>query len=184
MNDSKIYSYINGNRLDIELLMHDYTNYIYTIIRNNYTNLSDEDAEEIVLDVFITLWNNQNRLDRNKKMSSYIAGITRNLIKKKYRNLYDFDNIEDYEQLLSDIDNIELHLINIEENKAINEEICKLKRDDKDIFQLYYYHEKLVKDIAKYYHVSENKIKLKLFRIRKRLNKNLKKRGFYLDENR
>ena len=183
MNDSKIYSYINDNRLNIELLMHDYTNYIYTIIRNNYTNLSDEDAEEIVLDVFITLWNNQNKLDINKKMSSYIAGITRNLIKKKYRNIYNNDNIEDYE-MLQDIENIELNFIKKDENIVINEEINKLKETDKDIFFMYYYEDMKIKDIANYYKVSENKIKLKLFRIRKKLNKNLKKRGYNIYEKR
>ena len=177
MNDSKIYSYINDNRLNIELLMHDYTNYIYTIIRNNYTNLSDEDAEEIVLDVFITLWNNQNRLDINKKMSSYIAGITRNLIKKKYRNSYNNDNIENYE-MLQDIENIELSFVTKDENIAINEEVDRLKQEDKEIFYMYYYDEFKIKDIANYFKVSENKIKLKLFRIRKKLNKNLRKRGY------
>ena len=43
------------------LAMKDYNNYIYKIIRNKYNNFSDEDIEEIVLDVFITLWNNQNK---------------------------------------------------------------------------------------------------------------------------
>ena len=183
MNDSKIYSYINDSRLNIELLMHDYTNYIYTIIRNNYTNLSDEDAEEIVLDVFITLWNNQNKLDINKKMSSYIAGITRNLIRKKYRNIYNNENIDDYELVLSNIENIEMSFINKDENKVINEEISKLKQKDKDIFHMYYYEEMKIKDIANYYKVSENKIKLNLFRIRKKLKKNLKKRGYNIYEN-
>lgn len=182
MNDNKIYSYINDNKLNIELLMKDYTNYIYTIIRNNYKSLSEEDTEEIALDVFITLWNNQNKLDINKKMSSYIAGITRNLIKKKYRSIYNDDNIEDYELVLSDIENIELKFVTKEENKAINDEVNRLKTEDRDIFYMYYYNEMKIKDIAKYYKVSENKIKLKLFRIRKKLSKRLKKRGFDINE--
>lgn len=182
MNDNKIYSYINDNKLNIELLMKDYTNYIYTIIRNNYKCLSEEDTEEIALDVFMTLWNNQNKLDINKKMSSYIAGITRNLIKKKYRSIYSDDNIEDYELVLSDIENIELKFVTKEENKVINDEVNRLKTEDRDIFYMYYYNEMKIKDIAKYYKVSENKIKLKLFRIRKKLSKRLKKRGFDINE--
>ena len=83
MNNQKIYNYIDDNKLDIQMVMNDYTNYIFSIIRNDYINFSDEDIEEIVLDVFFTLWNNQSKLDINKKMSSYIAGITKNLIKKK-----------------------------------------------------------------------------------------------------
>ena len=85
MNNQKIDNYMNGKILNIELAMKDYNNYIYKIIKNKYNNFSDEDIEEIILDVFLTLWNNQNKLDINQKMSSYIAGITKNLIKKKYR---------------------------------------------------------------------------------------------------
>ena len=67
MNNQKIYNYMDGKILNIELAMKDYNNYIYKIIRNNYNNFSDEDVEEIILDVFLTLWNNQNKLDINQK---------------------------------------------------------------------------------------------------------------------
>ena len=114
MNNNKIFSYISDNKLDIEKVMDEYSNYVYVIIKNSYTNFSNEDIEEIALDVFLTLWNNQNRLNYNKKLSSYIAGITRNLIKKKYRDIINTDNIEDYEMILSDIENIELNFIHKE----------------------------------------------------------------------
>ena len=103
MNNQKIDNYMNGKILNIELAMKDYNNYIYKIIKNKYNNFSDEDIEEIILDVFLTLWNNQNKLDINQKMSSYIAGITKNLIKKKYRTNNNDENIEDYENTIIDI---------------------------------------------------------------------------------
>ena len=103
MNNQKIYNYMDGKILNIELAMKDYNNYIYKIIKNKYNNFSDEDIEEIILDVFLTLWNNQNKLDINQKMSSYIAGITKNLIKKKYRTNNNDENIEDYENTIIDI---------------------------------------------------------------------------------
>ena len=92
------------------------------------------------------------------------------------------DNIEDYELVLSDIENIELKFVTKEENKVINDEVNRLKTEYRDIFYMYYYDEMKIKDIAKYYKVSENKIKLKLFRIRKKLSKRLKKRGFDINE--
>ena len=103
MNNQKIYNYMDGKILNIELAMKDYNNYIYKIIKNKYNNFSDEDIEEIILDVFLTLWNNQNKLDINQKMSSYIAGITKNLIKKKYRTNNNDENIEDYENQIIEI---------------------------------------------------------------------------------
>ena len=74
-------SYFKDDVLQIEILMNDYTNYILTIIRNFNINLSEEDIEEIMLDVFLTIWNNQEKLIRECNMSPYIAGITKNLIK-------------------------------------------------------------------------------------------------------
>ena len=183
MNNQKIFNYIDDNKLNIQKVINDYTNYTLSIIRNNYINFSDEDIEEIVLDVFFTLWNNQNKLDINKKMSSYIAGITRNLIKKKYRdNKKINENIDEFEENLIDSSNIELSFIQREKSKIINEELKSLKTEDKKIFIKYYYDEKSINEIASNFKISESKVKSKLFRIRKRLYKALKKRGYISNE--
>ena len=137
MNNKKIYNYIDGKILNIELAMKDYNNYIYKIVRSQYNNFSDEDIEEIILDVFLTLWNNQKKLDINQKMSSYIAGITKNLIKKKYRTNNNDENIEDYENKIIDISNIEVSFIQREKSRIINNELNLMKLEDKDIFIQY-----------------------------------------------
>ena len=183
MNNQKIYNYIDDNKLDIQMVMNDYTNYIFSIIRNNYINFSDEDIEEIVLDVFFTLWNNQSKLDINKKMSSYIAGITKNLIKKKYRGNKNInENIDEFEENLIDSSNIELSFIQREKNKIINEELNSMKTEARNIFIKYYYYEKSINEIANDFKISEAKVKSKLFRIRKKLHKAFKKRGYISNE--
>ena len=83
---------------------------------------------------------------------------------------------------LSDIENIELNFIDKEKNQIIKEEMERLKEEDKTIFHLYYYDEKSIKDIAEHFNMSESKIKSKLFRIRKKLHKRLKKRGYDANE--
>lgn len=182
VKNRKIYNYMSNNILKIEDIMNDYTNYIYTIIRNSYVNLPDEDVEEIVLDVFLTIWNNQSKLDINKKLSSYIVGITRNLIKKKYRDYITNDNIEDYEEQLVDLTNIELIFSKNEKQKVILNELEKMKKEDKEIFIQYYYEERNIKEISKIFNVSESKVKSKLFRIRKKLKKVLNGRGYGTNE--
>lgn len=182
VKNRKIYNYMSNNILKIEDIMNDYTNYIYTIIRNSYVNLPDEDVEEIVLDVFLTIWNNQSKLDINKKLSSYIVGITRNLIKKKYRDYITNDNIEDYEEQLVDLTNIELRFSKNEKQKVILNELEKMKNEDKEIFIQYYYEERNIKEISKIFNISESKVKSKLFRIRKKLKKVLKGRGYGTNE--
>ena len=138
MEYRRIYDYIKDDKLKIEQVMDEYTNYIYKIIKNNTLRLTTEDIEEITLDVFLTLWRNTSKLEVNSSMSSYIAGITRNLIRLKYRELKMADNIDDYEDKIIDLSNIEIVLLNNEKYIIIMEELYKIKKEDKDIFISYY----------------------------------------------
>ena len=80
--------YYKNDKIDINQIIEDFTPYITTII-NNGTNekISFEDKEEIFSDTFFLLWKNIDRLNINTSLNSYLAGITRNLIKEKYRKL-------------------------------------------------------------------------------------------------
>lgn len=178
MKDKKIYDYIRNNELQIEKVLKDYTNYVYTIIRKACSKLPKEDIEEINLDVFLTLWKNQNKLNTNNNMSSYIAGITKNLIKQKYRLIKTSDNILDYEEHLVSTLNIELIHSKNEQNAIIVNELKKLKEEKRSIFILYYYEDKSIKQISSLKKLSESKVKTELFRIRKKLETALKKKGY------
>lgn len=178
VKDKKIYDYIRNNELQIEEVLKDYTNYVYTIIRKVCSNLPKEDMEEINLDVFLTLWKNQNKLNTNNNMSSYIAGITKNLIKQKYRFIKTNDNILDYEEHLISTLNIELIHSQNEQNTIIISELKKMKSEKRKIFLLYYYENKSIKQISSLKKLSESKIKTELFRIRRKLETALKKKGY------
>lgn len=162
------------NELNIELVMQDFINYIYIIIKNASNNLTAEDIEEITSDVFLTVWNNRQKLDIEKALSPYIAGITKNLIKKKYRSSKTFENIEDYEGKLIGIEGIDLYSEEDEQNEVIIKELKKLKEEDKKIFMMFYYEYKKIKEISNILDISESKVKMKLHRIRKKLRQNLK----------
>lgn len=177
MKDAQIYNYFNNNTLLIEEIVNDFSNYIYTIIRNSNLKITDEDIEELIGDVIFTIWKNREKLDINKKAAPYIAGITKNLIKKKYRDMKIFDNIEDYEDILIEDSNIERQFIENERNKEIMKHLDNLKEEDKKIFLLYYFNEKSINEIANEWKMSESKVKSKLFRARKKLKKYLKERG-------
>lgn len=182
VKNKKIYSYINNNNLEIEKIVNDYTNYIYTIIRNTSINFLQEDIEEIILDVFLTLWNNQEKLNINNSMSAYIAGITRNLIKKKYREIKICNNIEDYEEELICLQNLEIGFVQNEKTKIIQNELEKLKVEDREIFVEYYYAQRSIREISIIFNITESKVKSKLFRIRRTLRKALKKGGYGYNE--
>ena len=182
LEDRKIYYYMESNKIKVEEVIKDYSNYIYKIIRNFNLNLSTEDAEEVVLDVFLALWKNTERLDINQSMTAYIGGITKNLIKYKFRGLQISDNIDDYQEKISDFENVEEIIIENQRQKIILEELNKFKKEDKAVFVEYYYENSSIKDIGEKLKMSESKVKSKLFRVRKKLSKSLKEMGYGYEE--
>ena len=178
----KIQNYIVNNELEMEKIIKNYNNYISTIIHNSHSTFSKEDEEEIIMDVYLTLWNNKQKLDINKSMSAYIAGITKRVILKKCRNNKQIENLEDYSNQLVGEKNIELNYFESQQNQSILNEIERMKEIDREIFVSYYYEERKIKEIAIIFDMSESKVKSKLFRIRKKLNGILKKGGYDYNE--
>ena len=60
--------YFSNNKLNLEMIINDYYNYIKTII-NNSTNISEEDSEEIISDVFYIIWKNCDKIEKNSRDS-------------------------------------------------------------------------------------------------------------------
>lgn len=178
----KIQDYYKDNKLDLEKTIDEYSRYIYTIIANMPTQqLSKEDIEEIISDTFFILWKNQNKLDKSKEISPYIAGITRNLIKEKIRASRIHTDISDHENQVQDSFKIDMFCEQREKIAIINKALESMKKVDIEIFELYYYSSMRYNEIAKILNISAFSIKSKLFRIRKKIKKELLKRG-YSDE--
>lgn len=173
MNSCKeIKYYIKNNELDLEKIINEYSSYTATIIDNMARNsLNDEDKEEIVSEVFFILWKNKNKLNVNKYLSSYIAGITRNVVKEYLRKVKINFNISDYENILYNYDKIDLLDDNVEEISKIEEKLKNMKKIDKTIFLDFYYSFKSIKDIAKEQKISEFSVKQRLYRIRNKIRK-------------
>ena len=173
MNSCKeIKYYIKNNELDLEKIINEYSSYTATIIYNMSRNsLKDEDKEEIVSEVFFILWKNKDKLNINKYLSSYIAGITRNVVKEYLRKIKINFNISDYENSLYNYDKIDLLDDNVEEISKIEEKLKNMKKIDKTIFLDFYYSFKSIKDIAKEQKISEFSVKQRLYRIRNKIRK-------------
>ena len=173
MNNCKeIKHYIKNNELDLEKIINEYSSYTATIIDNMVRNsLKDEDKEEIVSEVFFILWKNKNKLNINKYLSSYIAGITRNVVKEYLRKVKINFDISDYENSLYNYDKIDLLDDNVEEISKIEEKLKNMKKIDTTIFLDFYYSSKSIKDIAKEQKISEFSVKQRLYRIRNKIRK-------------
>lgn len=183
--DRKICSYFNNNELSIDKVISDFEDYVYVIIKNSSSKIKEEDIEEIKLDVFFTIWKNQNKLQKEKEMSPYISAVTKNLILKKYRTLKkensnsledNYNNIENETKFTIDL---EVELINNEKIKILEKNLKEMKKENQDIFFLYYYEGLKISEISKRLGFSIPKIKAKLFKTRRKLKKVLEERGYY-----
>ena len=180
-NENAIYMYIKDNVLDIDKIIDDFSGYLYTIIQNA-GNFMKEDIEEIISDTYLILWNNQYKLDLDKKLSPYLVGIVKNLIKQKYKIFNNsYENIECYEDILITNERLDVVIENNEINRKIIELLNELKQDDKEIFYEYYFYSRKIKEIASINNISESKVKVMLHRTRNKLRKELLKGGYSLN---
>ncbi len=172
----------NNNNFDIEKMIKKYSNYVYKIINNTVTEqVTIEDKEEIISDVFFILWQNQNIIDKNKDIKAYIAGITKNVIKIKLKKVKKTSkaecDIDDFQNFLHTEKSTESILEKNEDFEQLVQEIKRLESDEYEMLINYYYKGKKIKEIANEFKISESKVKVTLYRIRKKLKKILKKRG-------
>lgn len=135
-----IEDYKENQELKIEKIVNEYSGYVYTIIKNlSSQNLSQEDIEEMIADAFFVVWKNQTKLEDELKISSYLAGIVKNLLREKTRKIRVNKNLEDYENVLADTK--DLYEIYEEQEKAelIQRTLQNMSEEENQIFKLFYY---------------------------------------------
>lgn len=165
--------YVENEQLNIEQVIKDYSGYVYTTIINISENLSDEDIEEILSDVFFIFWKKKDTLKKDDKISFYLVGIAKNLIKEKYRKQKGNLNIDDFENNISTNDDIYEYY----EEKCRIEQIQKIVNNlddiDKAIFRMFYYNNQKSKEISRKLKMNEITIRSRLHRIRKQIKENI-----------
>ena len=177
MKEKKLENYITNKSINLDRIVDDYTPYLRKIIQNMVgNNLTEEDKEEIMSDAFFILWKKYKENIKINYLDSYLAGITRNLVKEKLKTLkYNID-IEQCKNLI-EYSNLETYLQEREEINELYNKISNLKEIDIKIIKMFYYSNKLIKDIAKELKTSEVNVKTRLHRIRKKIKKELRKGG-------
>lgn len=132
-----------------------------------------EDAEEVAQDGFVKAFNSLSTFRGEAKFSTWLYKIiyykSLDRIKKNKREQTSML----YEEITSDIlDEMEngLDLMMEQERKEIiNRCIAKLNGKDAALIEFYYFEELTIKEIAKITDLTEDNIKIKLYRSRKQL---------------
>lgn len=181
MNEkNKISDFKDTNELDIEKIIKEYSNYVFKVIKNiSRNNLTMEDIEEIIVDVFLVIWKNREILEADKEIKPYLASVTHNLTKKKISSMIKrFEDVEYEDNLVNSKYDLN-EILDVKLKKAEIDYILNTLSDEEyKIFTMFYYFSKKCKEIAKELGISDVKVKTKLHRIRNKIKKKLNERGY------
>jgi RNA polymerase sigma-70 factor (ECF subfamily) len=167
---------LNGNVNDYAFLVEKYKHMVFTLTIRIVKNR--EEAEEVSQDVFVKAYKNLNNFKGESKFSTWIYKIayyaSLDLLKRNKRQISS-ENIDVIkERDLGNTDDSLKHLYDKERKQIINDALLKLSEDERVIITLYYFEELPIKEISKVVDLSEDNIKIKLFRSRKKLAELLK----------
>ena len=157
-------------------LMERYTPYVAAIVRNiTDPPLQAEDVEEVVSDVFLSLWHNAADVEEGK-LRPWLAAVTRNRAKDKLRALHLSLPLEE-DALELTAEDPETETLRREAIRTTKEAVDALGEPDRSIFRRYYYLYQKTDEIAAEMGVKPSVVRNRLSRGREKLKKILVERG-------
>jgi RNA polymerase sigma factor (sigma-70 family) len=128
------------------------------------------DAEDVSQEVFWRVFNYIKKFDTDKKFFSWIYAIEMNVIKGSFKNKKNkiVEVSEDFFEQISFNDN---SLLSTEDKIVLFNAIDKLEDDEKNLLFLKYMEDLSIKEIADAFELSEDNIKVKIFRAKEKLQK-------------
>jgi len=162
---------LKGDTRSFGVLVERYQDFVFTIV---YRMVKvREEAEEVSQDTFIKAFESLASYRGEAKFSSWLYSIAYrkalDSIRKNKKNKTSeiIDDITEGE--IDSIDNA-LHFLEVKERKkTIQECILKLSEEEAAIITLYYFDDQSVREIAVITKLSEDNVKIKLYRSRKKL---------------
>ncbi len=155
----------------LEQAIKTYTPYLATVIYNMAGDrISKEDGEEIISDVFITLWKNTDYINLEKgTVRSYLAAVARNLALRRINKEVFCSSLEDA-SIAQEHDNIDEKL----SSDTLWDTVKELGETDFEIFVRRYKYDEKIRTIAKAMGMNASTVKTHLMRGKKKLKKLLK----------
>lgn len=157
-----------------------YTPLVYTIVNNKLRNIcSIEDIEEIVSDVFVSIYKQRDSIDLSKgSLSAYISRIARNKAVDMLRANFKHNEIsidsDDFVIELEDKYNLEDSVEREELGNKLVKAIKELGEPDSTIVYRRYYLGQSSKEIAQNMDLTHDNVRQRLSRALKKLEKSLK----------
>lgn len=181
-NEDKLLTGIKKRRRgSLEKAIDIYTPYVSVVVYNTIgTSMTKEDIEEVVSDVFISLWKSAESLDSEKgSLRTYLGAVARNCAINKLRQLSFCEELSD--SVVSELKSPDDTMAEAENRTMLLGLIKNLGEPDTEIFLRYYWYDESVSKISAVTGICRSTITTKLLRGRQKLKKNLTE-GMYGNE--
>ena len=141
------------------------------------------DVEECVNDTYLRTWNNIPPHVPDS-LVGYVCRIARNLAVSRLRHETAVKRNADFDLVLDELadiipsgNDVEAEVLAKELAAAVDRFLSELPYDDRFLFVRRYWYADSVKDIARAMHSRENRVSVRLFRLREKLRNTLNKEG-------
>lgn len=179
MNEEKLLRALgDGDVTALERIMKKYSGYVCTVTRNFSRGLlSNEDIDEISVEVFYKLWEHRGKLDLKIGLSAYLSAAARNAVKNRFRDRP--PPCEDISEL--DIPSgfsVEEQAERSETMACLEEGLKTLSPKQREIFLRFYLYGEQSSQIAIAMSISDNSVRTELHRARAKLKEYMSDRGY------
>ena len=157
-----------GSQKALETVIDRYGSYVKAIAANIIKpSMTDADVEEVVSDVFLSLWSHPGDPDRGS-LKGYLAAITRNKARDRLRSFHIVVPLEDdiFEVPVEDSYR-QIELAQLKE--AVKQVVDRLEEPDRTILLRYYYFYQKTDAIARDMGMNPATVRTKLARSRQKL---------------
>ena len=160
-----------GNKIAFAVLVDRYKDMVFTLAISLLRNR--QEAEEAAQDTFPKAYKALPKFQNKSKFPTWIYRIVYNecisRLRKKKKNLISMEDLS-YGELSDSVEEMEPEWVKKEERKRkLFEALSNLKDEEKTILMLYYFENCKVDEISKITSLSNENVKTKLFRSRKKL---------------
>lgn len=132
-----------------------------------------EDAEEIVQDSFLRAFKSLKKFRFDSKFSTWFYRIVvNNSLSKLKREKQDTRNIDIdkvSDSIIENVESVYKGLIQVDQQKFINYALSELCIEDRLLLTLYYLNENSIEEIAEITNISQETLKMKIHRARKKM---------------
>ena len=141
-------------------------------------------VDECINDTWLKSWESIPPHEPRTWLFAFLAKITRSLsvdaVRKstaKKRNAVHVPYMDELQECVGEISMEDQLVDKMVLKKSLNGFLAELDKEKRDMFVRRYWFLDSVKDIADFYGYSENKVKVEMFRLRKKLKEKLKANG-------